>query len=139
MKQFCNVIVQNGDRQAVKTLERVMNAEVSIRNPKTTELLNEYKDKKHEIDANVLAQPAFQFSPAGVKMQEVQNYLKLQKEGDRTREAIALLKTSTQNPDKFRALTDSFETFNGLLKELDSDQQFSDLAVSNQLGTFSKL
>ena len=59
MKQFCNVIVQNGDRQAVKTLERVMNAEVSIRNPKTTELLNEYKDKKHEIDANVLAQPAF--------------------------------------------------------------------------------
>lgn len=40
MKQFCNVIVQNGDRQAVKTLERVMNAEVSIRNPKTTELLN---------------------------------------------------------------------------------------------------
>ena len=139
MKQFCNVIVQNGDRQAVKTLERVMNAEVSIKNPKTTELLNEYKDKKHEIDANVLAQPAFQFSPAGVKMQEVQNYLKLQKEGDRTREAIALLKTSTQNPDKFRALTDSFETFNGLLKELDSDQQFSDLAVSNQLGTFSKL
>tara|TARA_B110001450_G_scaffold227947_1_gene227595 strand:+ start:444 stop:623 length:180 start_codon:yes stop_codon:yes gene_type:complete len=59
MKQFCNVIVQNGDRQAVKTLERVMNAEVSIKNPKTTELLNEYKDKKHEIDANVLAQPAF--------------------------------------------------------------------------------
>ena len=59
MKQFCNVIVQNGDRQAVKTLERVMNAEVSIRDPKTTELLGGYKDKKHEIDLNVLAQPAF--------------------------------------------------------------------------------
>ena len=42
------------------------------------------------------------------------------KEQDRTREAIDLLKASTTNPDKFRALTDSFETFNGLLAELDS-------------------
>jgi len=32
-----------------------MNSEVSIRIPKTDELLGEYKDKKHEIDSNVLA------------------------------------------------------------------------------------
>ena len=36
-----------------------MNAEISFTSPKTNPVLSEYKDIKHEIDANVLAQPAF--------------------------------------------------------------------------------
>ena len=91
MKKFCNVIVQNGDRNAINSLEKVLNSEVSLRTPKQNELLNEYKEISHELDPNVLAQPSFQFSPAGKKMVEIENYHNLMKEQDRTREAIALL------------------------------------------------
>jgi hypothetical protein len=59
MKKFCNIVVQNGNRNALGTLERVLNSEVSVRTTKQNDLLNQYKEVNHEIDQNVLAQPAF--------------------------------------------------------------------------------
>lgn len=55
----------------------------------------------------------------------------MKKEQERTREAIALLEKSTTNPTTFKALTDSFDTFNELLTELDSDVPFSELKLKN--------
>ena len=54
-------------------------------------------------------------------MQKIDNYLDLVKEQDRTREAISLIKSCTTDADKFRSLTDSFDQFSALLKELDKD------------------
>ena len=61
------------------------------------------------------------------------------KEQDRTREAIALLKSSTSDASKFRSLTESFDQFFGLLKELDQDQSVADLRLGQRHGTFEKL
>ena len=64
--------VDMGDRQVLKTLETVLNAEVSLKTgSEQKDLLGEYKNQKHAIDPNVLAQPEFQFSPAGVKLTKI--------------------------------------------------------------------
>lgn len=62
------------------------------------------------------------------------------KEQDRTREAIALLKQSTNgSPETFKALTDNIHTFTELINELDSNQPFTELKTKSALGTFDKL
>lgn len=122
MKEFSRICLETGERNIIKNLERVLNSEVSMRVKETSgPQLNAFNSLPREIDAGVLAQPDFQFSPVGLKMQKIEQYLDLMKEQDRTREAIALLQSSTSEAGKFRSLTESFDQFFGLLKELDQD------------------
>lgn len=72
-------------------------------------------------------------------MQKIDNYLDLVKEQDRTREAISLIKSCTTDADKFRSLTDSFDQFSALLKELDKDQSNAEVRLGDGIGTFEKL
>jgi hypothetical protein len=62
------------------------------------------------------------------------------KEQERTREAIALIQSSSTNPEQFRALTDNLNTLNDLVAELDSNQSnASILLASKRMGTLDKL
>lgn len=75
MKEFARICVDLGNRTITSNLERVLNAEISITSRKEEEpLLKNYKELYHEVDPLLLAQPAFNFLPAGLKMRTVQNY-----------------------------------------------------------------
>jgi hypothetical protein len=57
--------------------------------------MGDYNKLKTEIDPLVLQQPEFYFRPAGDKINTLKKYTDLVKEQDRTREAILLLKRSS--------------------------------------------
>jgi hypothetical protein len=61
------------------------------------------------------------------------------KQQDRTREAILLLKRSSNgDPASFNTLTSNFKTIFDLINELNSDQSNYDIKIK-ELGTFEKL
>lgn len=132
MKEFGAICMELGNRSVVANLERVLNAEVAITTKAPAEpLLKGYREIAHEVDPLVLSQPRFNFLPAGLKLNTVQNYLDLLKEQDRTREAIFLLQKATQDPAVFANLTSEFGKMQQLLAELDSEQSDVKLHLNN--------
>lgn len=129
-----------GNTAICRNLERVLNTEIAIGAPqKQQSMLTAFKHLPREIDAAVLATPQFQFSPVGMKLTKIQNYLDLVKEQDRTREAIALLESATSNPSNFSELTKSFDKISQLVSELDEGQSNFALKLTNRHGTLEKL
>lgn len=123
MKEFGAICLELGNRNVVANLERVLNTEVAITAKAESEpLLSGYREIAHEVDPLVLSQPRFNFLPAGLKLNTIQNYLDLLKEQDRTREAIFLLQKATADPAVFANLTSEFGKMKQLLAELDSEQ-----------------
>lgn len=105
MKEFCRICLDTGDSQVIRSLEALLNTEITLKAETKEELIEEYENYPREIDPIILAQPGFKVSAVGEKMRDLQKYLDLIKEQDRTREAILLLKRSNQN---FGDLTKSF-------------------------------
>jgi hypothetical protein len=83
-------------------------------------MIGDYKNYSREVDPALLQQPGFAFQAAGDKMLQIQKYLDLVKEQDRTREAILLLKRTAAG-DNVNKLTKDFNSIFSLIKELDSE------------------
>ena len=141
MKEFARICMATGDRTIIRSLERLLNTEISIAKPTKEEpMLKQFKDLPREIDPHtVLNTTTFQFMPIGMKINTLNKYRDLIKEQDRTREAIVLLQTATSNPAVFNNLTSDMSKIFGLLKELDQDQSDFTLHLKGKYGTFEKL
>lgn len=113
------MVLDIGDSQITRGLERALNAEISM-HKEQKEMLGDYKKYSRELDPGVLQQPGFVYQAAGDKMVQIQKYIDLIKEQDRTREAILLLKRTAAG-ENFDKLTKDFNNIFRLIKELDSE------------------
>ena len=88
MREFARLNLGN------KELERLLNTEICIANDSKLPFLNN-ADEDLEVHPNVLAQPDFQFLPAGMKLRAIEKYKQMIIDQDKTKQAIKLLKGAT--------------------------------------------
>lgn len=141
MRQFAKLCMDLPDKRISQNLEQLLNAEISVQTQGNDDssLLKDYKSLPNEIDPLLLAQPAFPYLPTGMKLLEIQKYLDLIKEQDRTREAINFLKQSVEIPEHYQKLTSNFDTLFALVKELDSEQTNQSILLAEKHGTIEKM
>lgn len=78
MKQFARICLELGNREISNNLERVLNSEVSIKiNHTSKNFLDLYKNLNTEVPGQLLAQPAWRFMPAGMKLHKINQYKNL--------------------------------------------------------------
>lgn len=128
MRKFARVCVNVDDGGDIaKRLEGVLNSEIAIADPKVSKraFTPTYTDDAaledyQTVDPNIIAQPDFPYLPAGLKIARIEEYHRLNRELEKTKEVRQALE-GAEDSDLQRHLMRSQKELDSIIEHLDAD------------------
>ena len=127
MRKFAKICTEIQDDGVIaKRLEGVLNTEVAICDPAKAEVFKPKDFSKKEdyqtVHPDLIAQPDFQFLPAGMKIARIEEYERMKTELRKTREMREMLQDADKEGSHVqRRLMNSPQQFDQILEHIDAD------------------
>ena len=125
--RICVSEIQDGGIIA-KRLEALLNKQIAISDPSKQAAFNPEKTggrplaDYETVDPGVLAQPEFQFMPAGWKIAKIEEYHRMRRELEKTKETREMLESADHGDSGMqRRLLNNSDEFKTIIEHLDAD------------------